>query len=126
MLTGYCNNCKQNVLMVREEFNICLAVILLIFTAGIGFLIYLAVYYAQEPNKCVHCKTICQPILVSQLPSANQELPNVYHQQQEYNTVKIQETQPVQSKVCYCPSCGTQLGDRPNIKYCAFCGSSVE
>ena len=126
MSMGYCPNCKQNVLMVREDFNVGLAVILLIFSAGIGLLVYLVVYYAQEPNRCVHCKTICQPVLVNQIASPRQELPNAYRQQEECCTVKIQEKQPAQNKISFCPSCGTQLGDRSNIKYCAFCGASVE
>jgi len=29
-------------------------------------------------------------------------------------------------KVIYCSNCGNELGDREDIKFCAFCGSSVE
>ena len=53
--TGYCPRCQQNVLLKREEIDTCLAIILLIFTAGIGLLIYLAIYYSKAEDRCIHC-----------------------------------------------------------------------
>ena len=50
--SGWCPRCQQNVLLTREEIDTCLAVVLLIFTAGIGLLIYLAIYQgiSIKPN----------------------------------------------------------------------------
>ena len=62
----YCSNCKTNVLTMREEIDICLVIILCIFTAGFGLLIYLAIYYDKKPIHCVHCKATCQPNLSEQ------------------------------------------------------------
>jgi hypothetical protein len=39
----YCPKCKMNVYTKKNDFNIGLAIILAIFTGGIGLLIYVAV-----------------------------------------------------------------------------------
>lgn len=43
--TAYCSNCQKNVLLVREDIDIPLAIILLVFTAGFGLFVYLIIYY---------------------------------------------------------------------------------
>ena len=53
----YCPKCEMNVMTTREDFKIGLAIILAIFTGGIGLLIYMAIYLDKEKNRCIHCKT---------------------------------------------------------------------
>ncbi|MGV9171384.1 MAG: hypothetical protein ACOC44_00465 [Promethearchaeia archaeon] len=55
--TAYCSKCERNVLLVREDIDLPLAIILLIFTAGFGLFIYLIIYYNREENRCVHYYT---------------------------------------------------------------------
>jgi len=52
--TSFCPRCNQQVLLVRKQFDTCLAIVLLLFTV-IGFFIYLAVYYSKKEDRCVHC-----------------------------------------------------------------------
>ncbi len=55
-LTGFCPRCNHRVLLARKQFETCQAIILLFFT-GIGFFIYLAVYYNKKKDRCGHCDT---------------------------------------------------------------------
>ena len=55
MISGYCGHCQQQVSAKREEIDICLAIILAIFTVGIGLAIYLAIWHSKPINRCVHC-----------------------------------------------------------------------
>jgi hypothetical protein len=57
---GFCSHCNQKVLLKRQDIDVCLAIILLIFTAGIGLLIYLIIYYSKKENQCIHCGTIVE------------------------------------------------------------------
>ncbi|MHA2325992.1 MAG: hypothetical protein ACXACB_11365, partial [Promethearchaeota archaeon] len=59
MTLMYCKKCNANVLVREEDFNIVLAVILAIFTGGLGLLIYVAIYL-EKRRKCVHCNTVCK------------------------------------------------------------------
>ena len=57
VITGYCPKCSKNVLLTRGKLDFCIAIMLLIFTIGIGLIFY---YYAREKNRCVHCGSLCQ------------------------------------------------------------------
>ena len=120
----YCPNCKTNVLTMREEIDICLVIILCIFTAGFGLLIYLAIYYDKKPIHCVHCKAICRNILPAQTNN-HSTLKTKDHK--SYQEVKLyKQNEPAiedQSKFCY--NCGVQLSEREELKFCAFCGSKI-
>ena len=83
MVSNYCPNCKQNVLTVREDINLCLIIILCILSAGIFVLIYLAIYYSKEPNRCAHCKSICQPSSSTQTNSVLNSKPSQINQYQK-------------------------------------------
>ena len=80
---GYCEHCKQNVLLSRQDIDTCLAIILLLFTAGIGLIIYLIIYYSRPKNRCVHCGTEVVTFLEQQTPSPKQ----ISYQQQEKKQV---------------------------------------
>jgi len=55
---GYCPICKQNVLLVREAVNWSLIIILIIFTGGIGLIVYAIVYFKKVPSRCIHCRSL--------------------------------------------------------------------
>lgn len=129
--TGYCPHCQQNVLLTREDIDICLAIILLIFTAGIGLIIYLAIYYSRPEDKCVHCGTRINPIQqqpVGQIPYQDQAQKNPYIYQsqptQGYTASsgfeEFKEEEPL-----FCAYCGEKL-EVKGIKFCPNCGNKVE
>ncbi len=125
MTTGYCENCGQNVLATRERMDTCLAIILLIFTAGIGFFIYLIIHYSKEPNRCIHCSSIIQLTLPKRYSQSREQLP--YQQQarppQKYalneDIIQVQE-----EGAKFCPLCGEKLDNRKD-KFCQNCGSRL-
>ena len=124
MVSKYCPNCKQNVLTVREDINICLLIILGIFTAFIGPLIYLAIYYDKEPNRCVHCKSICQPISNIQNDSVLYSKPSQINKYQELET-NTEKNVKVAAESKFCSNCGVKIGEREGLKFCAFCGTKI-
>jgi DNA-directed RNA polymerase subunit RPC12/RpoP len=106
--TGFCPRCNQQFLLARKQFDTCLAIILLFFT-GIGFFIYLAVYYNKKKDRCVHCGT---QITFSQRqvqfqPSTSRNI------SEEINVTTLN----------YCPLCGEKL--ERGIKFCPNCGSKI-
>ena len=121
--TGYCYHCKQQVLLKREDIDICLAVILLIFTAGIGLVIYIIIYYGKEEDRCVHCGATCSQEFEG---SATQEAPQVSTQPQHQNRPSRAQESVVEKKgeINFCPFCGDNF-DQGGVKYCPNCGSKV-
>jgi len=121
--TGYCYHCKQQVLLKREDIDICLALILLFFTAGIGLLIYLAIYYGKEEDRCVHCGATCSQTIEG---PGSQVSPQVSPQPQQQER-SLSPREIVQSKtkdVNFCPFCGESF-DQQGVKFCPNCGSNV-
>ena len=121
--TGYCYHCKQQVLLKREDIDICLAIILLIFTAGIGLLIYIAIYYGKEENRCVHCGSTCSQTFE---PPTSQVTPQVSPRPQ-YQDRSLPVQDVVENKtgnVNFCPFCGDSF-DQVGVKFCPNCGSKV-
>jgi len=124
MASKYCPNCKMNVLTVREDINLCLIIILCILSAGIFVLIYLAIYYDKEPNRCVHCKSICQPISNIQNDIVLNLKPSQINNYQEVeNYIENDSQVAVESK--FCSNCGVKIGEREGLKFCAFCGTKI-
>ena len=116
---GYCEYCKQNVLLTRQEIDTWLAIILLIFTAGIGLIIYLIIYYMRPRNRCIHCGTEVHSFLDHQTVNAKK----ISSQQQgkiEVLPVEIVEGE----KANYCPLCGADL-DENQQNFCPSCGSKI-
>ena len=124
MATRYCPKCKMNVLTTREDIDICLVIILCIFTAGIGLLIYLAIYYDKKQTYCVHCKTIVQPVTNEQREISSDFKSSQMEGYQEIKTYK-ENRSFVEENSNFCSNCGVQLSDREGLKYCAFCGSKI-
>ena len=132
--TGFCPNCKQNVLLVREEIDWPLAIILLCFTAGIGLIIYLIIYYSKTEDHCVHChsqiKTITAPYAQpAQLKAQNVQ--NPFHFQNETQNQQKSEYAVGESvegdktiQPNFCPFCGERL-ENMDAKFCPHCGTKV-
>ena len=121
--TGYCYHCKQNVLLSREEIDICLAIVLLFFTFGIGLIIYLVIYYGKEEDRCVHCGATCSQTFDS---SGSQIAPQVSSQPQDQGrAVSLQEAvEEKNADVNFCSFCGEQF-DQEGVKFCPNCGSKI-
>ena len=121
---GYCPICKQNVLLVREALNWPLMIILLIFTAGIGLLILLAIHYEKEPNRCIHCHTqISMESNKSVQSSTYVQVENQKtHHSNSNSDIKVKADETSNNK--YCSYCGEpQLNEL--AKFCPHCGSRV-
>ncbi len=118
--TGYCNRCNQEVLLKREEIDTCLAIVLLIFTAGIGLLIYLAIYYSKPEDRCVHCGN---KITTFQTPSPYTYQPQPQIQQSAYSTPVNTSEEITGSRPNFCSLCGEKLN--PGTSYCPNCGSQI-
>jgi len=118
--TGFCPRCNQNVLLMRKDFDTCLAIMLLIFTAGIGLIIYLAVYYGRKEDRCVHCGT-----QISIPPS--QQSYTYQPRMQTQSTVSPRPgniSEEIQGELPnFCALCGEKL--EPGIKFCPNCGSKI-
>jgi hypothetical protein len=125
MSTMYCPKCNSNVLTAREDIDICLAIILLIFTGGIGLIIYLVIYYGKDPIRCIHCNSICKPKLVEKEQVSNPVLKSEPSYVVQPFSVQ-QEEENVGSPPKYCFNCGVQLDERTGLKFCAFCGTKIE
>ncbi|MFX1315088.1 MAG: hypothetical protein ACFE9T_04440 [Promethearchaeota archaeon] len=123
MSSMYCPNCKMNVLTSRKDINIPLAILLAIFTGGIGLLIYLAVWYSKE-NRCIHCKSECQTLSNNGQLNSNDQVQYHNYQIQEYIPSPQKQSEGGKSKFCY--NCGSRVADREKAKFCPYCGASVD
>ena len=118
--SGWCPRCQQNVLLTREEIDTCLAVVLLIFTAGIGLLIYLAIYYSKPEEYCVHCRA---KVTASQIPSPYAYQPQPQIQQPSYSTPTNASGEVKGARPNFCALCGEKL--EPGTKFCPNCGGQI-
>ncbi|MFX1503168.1 MAG: zinc-ribbon domain-containing protein [Promethearchaeota archaeon] len=116
--TGWCPRCQQKVLLKREEIDTCLAIILLIFTAGIGLIIYLAIYYRRAEDRCIHCST---KITTTPIQSSYASQPQI--QQSPYSTSANGSEKITGATPNYCPLCGEKLD--MGIRFCPNCGSQI-
>ncbi|MFX0060182.1 MAG: hypothetical protein ACFE8J_17940 [Candidatus Heimdallarchaeota archaeon] len=113
--TGYCNNCQQKVMLSREKFNNVLGILLFFFT-GIGFFIYLIIYYSKPKDHCIHCHTkISTQFLQEVYQPKTQEVYNRSNEKVE----KISGTIPR-----FCAFCGEELISE-NSKHCPNCGTKI-
>ncbi len=118
--TGFCPRCNQEVLLTREDIDVCLAIILLIFTAGIGLIIYLVIYYSRVEDRCVHCGTKITTLKTTS-PYTYQFQPQT--QQQSYSTPVNVSGENIGSSHNFCALCGEKLDI--GIKFCPNCGSKI-
>lgn len=119
----YCPKCKTNVETKKEDFRVGLAIILIIFTGGLGLLIYVAIYLDKVKNRCIHCDSECIIHLVRNQSNSNYQLISNTNQIASQKTVQV--TQLVDEKVKYCFSCGVELDSRDDAKFCRFCGTNI-
>ena len=124
MTSNYCPNCKMNVLTVREALNWPLMIILLVFTGGIGLIIYGIIYYNKAPSRCVHCHSQIALTSTSNVQSSNQIQPITrLKQESDTNAVdSVEDNKVLQQK--FCSLCGESLFNK-EAKFCAHCGTKV-
>ncbi|MFX1236266.1 MAG: zinc-ribbon domain-containing protein [Promethearchaeota archaeon] len=128
---GYCNHCQQNVLLKRKEFDVCLAIILVFFTAGIGLLIYLAIYHSKPPDRCVHCNSLCFPQVTAKSSNSTIQNNNIAPKNpyivQDQKPKEIQMPQKIEEEIPpekgYCGFCGEEI--TPGTKFCPSCGTKL-
>ena len=121
----YCPKCNQKVLTKNNDFNVGLAIILLIFTGGIGLLIYVAVYLDREHKpRCIHCDSVCYEQKEELQPKKNpyQVVSAPIPPQTEKVTV---DPERVEEKPDFCYNCGSELDRNANTQFCALCGTSI-
>lgn len=112
----YCPKCEKNVFTKKMKFNIGIAIILVIFTGGIGLLIYMVIYLDKQ-KRCINCNAFCQDEI-----SDNQTNLNYQVQKQILNV----ENQIIDDKTNFCYTCGVTLDDRASAKFCAYCGTDIK
>ncbi len=114
--TAYCPHCKEEVLLKRKDFDTCLALLLLIFT-GIGFFVYLGLWYSKPKDRCIKCEMV----IVQQVPYTPStevlQLTQSQNSQRESNDKN-------ENKRNYCPFCGNQLDER-TATFCKSCGTPL-
>jgi len=117
---GFCNRCNQQVLLQRKEIDTCLVVVLLIFTAGIGLLIYLAIYYGKPEDRCMHCGT-----QIARFPVQSRYYPESQAQNQftQGSTPIKASERSIVPEVQYCGLCGESI--LYGTRYCPSCGSKI-
>ena len=120
MSTMYCPNCKMNVTTVKKDINVPLAILLAIFTGGIGLLIYLAIYVEKEANLCIHCKKECLALSENVNSNYNSQSQTISYQIQEYSPIKKES--PVKERPRYCFNCGVEREANENANFCHYCG----
>ena len=120
----YCSQCKKNVETKKEDINIALAIVLAIFTGGIGLLIYVAIYL-EKRYKCIHCNSVCKVKTVTNYPVSNYQLVG-YSNQTHYQKAVVVGTQVAAIRRKFCYNCGTELDQRETAKFCPLCGGNSE
>ena len=121
----YCPKCKMNVETKKEDFRVGLAIILVIFTGGLGLLIYAAIYLDKAKNRCLHCNSVCSAQLVINQSNSNYQLISNSNQITSQKAV-AQTVQLIEGPVKYCFSCGVELDQREDAKFCRFCGTNIK
>ena len=121
---GYCPQCRQQVLLAREDIDWMLAILLICFSCGLGLIIYLIIYYGKPENRCVHCYTIVEP----QAPSVYQQPPQPYEVQPTQENIyeipqKQAQTSKEEVKAKFCPYCGEEVVE--NARFCQGCGAKA-
>ncbi|TFG04002.1 MAG: hypothetical protein EU542_00390 [Promethearchaeota archaeon] len=122
MNTMYCEKCQTNVLTKREDLDVGIIILLFIFTAGLGVLIYLVVYYDKKANRCIHCNSVCKTMLL-EYQKGNQLTSIDKNGEKNQNYVSVNKIEEKETKFCY--NCGTELDERER-KFCPFCGINIE
>ena len=125
----YCPNCQKEVQTKREDINWALLVLLTIFTAGIGVLVYLSAYFKKPMNKCIYCNAICFSREQLHLNNENRnEISLNNHSSSEQVLTTIKKTPLKKGNAQshknhkYCSNCGLEIDHREKLNFCAYCG----
>jgi hypothetical protein len=121
---GYCPVCKQNVLLIREAANWPLIILLLIFTGGIGLIVYAVIYFNKPPNRCIHCRSQIALTPTGGVQTSNQILTNTQLRQANNNAVVDSKEDFMDPLQKYCSFCGERIINK-EAQFCAHCGSKV-
>jgi hypothetical protein len=117
----YCPICKQNVLLVREALNWALVIILIIFTGGIGLIVYVIIYFNKPASRCIHCHSQIALTPTSSVQTSNQvQIDTRLEQRRDGDSAE--NIKPQLQK--FCSFCGEALSNR-EAKFCAHCGIKV-
>jgi len=121
---GYCPICKQNVLLVREAVNWSLIIILIIFTGGIGLIVYGIVYFNKTPSRCIHCRSQIALDSISNAQSSTQsQTITRLEQKSDFNAEDYLDDNKTQ-QLKFCSFCGEALLNK-DAMFCAHCGTKV-
>ena len=121
----YCPKCNKNVYTKKNDFNIGLAIILAIFTGGIGLLIYAAIYLDRKHKpRCLHCNSVCYEQTENVQLVSNYQVISTSNQGQNQKLILESHKNDENSKFCY--NCGSELDLSENAKFCALCGISTQ
>ena len=119
---AYCPNCKKEVATKREDLNLALVIVLVIFTGGIGLILYLIIWNEEPRNRCKICGSICHAHIITEYSNSSNQHSNALPSQYQ----ELQMIENKVEKVNFCPMCGASLDDRIKLKFCAYCGSSIK
>ena len=118
---GYCPNCKQNVMLVREALNWALVIILIIFTGGIGLIVYGIIYFNKPASRCIHCHSQITLTPTSSVQTSNQvQIDTRLEQKRDVDSAENIKPQPQN----FCSFCGEALLNN-EAQFCAHCGAKV-
>ncbi|MFX0010498.1 MAG: hypothetical protein ACFE9R_09300, partial [Candidatus Hermodarchaeota archaeon] len=77
-----------------------------------------------DANRCIHCKSICQPIMIEDNNKNSISLlkcgPNEISKKETINQIGIKD-----ERTKYCFNCGIALDEREGLNYCAYCGTRI-
>jgi hypothetical protein len=94
-----------------------LAIFLFCCTGGIGFIIYLIIYFTQPEDICVFCNQKTVPYTGQQVIQTSN---TPYGQPQTSTSPPKVETEQT---LKYCPNCGAKIIEE--TKFCEFCGIEI-
>ncbi len=116
---SYCPNCKKVVRTTRGEIDVPLAIFLFCCTGGIGFIIYIIIYFGKPEDRCVFCSQQTVPYTGQQVSNDSS---NLYGKPQPNSSI----SSPNESKapVNFCPNCGETVNE--SMKFCENCGTELE
>jgi hypothetical protein len=119
MVNKFCPKCNHIVITKRGDIDIFLLIILGIFTGGIGALIYLLVYFNQEPNRCINCNSICRENTTSPINSKKEKNKSSLQNEKQFHSKSI--------RINFCPNCGnkTSKSNYSNPNFCPYCGEEL-
>ena len=96
-----------------------LAILLFCCTGGIGFIIYLIIYFSKPEDRCVFCNQPTQPYTNQEISTTK---PNLYGQPQpSTGTIPESGTAP---PLNFCPNCGEAIN--ASMKFCENCGTELK